>query len=90
MADISDYLKNEFGVVIGDNILAHLLFADDLILISDSFKGIRMQLNGLSKFWTALNQIEIWEILVRLYIGKLKWRERETKYTALIAIFFLM
>ena len=35
---------------IGDHIIAHLLWADDLILFSDSIKGIQKQLNGLFKF----------------------------------------
>ena len=50
MADLSNYLDKEFGVVIGNTILAHLLWADDLILISDSIHGLRKQLKGLTKF----------------------------------------
>ena len=50
MANLSDYLDNEFRVVIGDTILAHFLQADDLISISDSIDRLRKQLEGLNKF----------------------------------------
>ena len=32
LADLSEYLHKEVGVCVGDSILAHLLWADDLIL----------------------------------------------------------
>ena len=50
MSDLSDYLHSEFGVVVGDIIIAHLLWADDLVLISDTLSGIKKQLSGLQKF----------------------------------------
>ena len=50
MSDLSDYLKTEFGITIGSSILAHLLWADDLILLSDTLIGMKTQLNGLKKF----------------------------------------
>ena len=50
MSDLSEYLRNEFGVPIGDMIMVHLLWADDLILISDTLDGIKKQLNGLKIF----------------------------------------
>ena len=65
MADLSTYLKNEFGVVMGEYILAHLLWADDLILISDSLHGIRMQLKGLAKFCSN-NQMLVNELKTKI------------------------
>ena len=50
MADLSNYLKSQFGITIGNTILAHILWADDLILISDTLNGIKRQLNGLKQF----------------------------------------
>ena len=50
MSDLSDYLHHEFGVVAGDIILAHLLWADDLVLFSDTLDGIKKQLMGLQSF----------------------------------------
>ena len=50
MSDLSDYLHFEFGVIAGDLILAHLLWADDLVLMSDSLSGIKKQLDGLQRF----------------------------------------
>ena len=50
MSDLIQYLESEFGVAIGDTILAHLLWADDLVLISDTLYGLKKQLGGLKKF----------------------------------------
>ena len=50
MCDLSNYLRFEYGVIAGDLILAHLLWADDLVLLSDSISGIKKQLEGLQKF----------------------------------------
>ena len=45
------YFKLNFGIVISDNhILMHLLWADDLILVSDSVEGLQTQLDGLFNF----------------------------------------
>ena len=50
MADLGDYLNAEYGVVISDEIIVHLLWADDLILFSDTEKGLQNLLNGLHNF----------------------------------------
>lgn len=50
LADLCDYLHKEVGVCIGNIIIAHLLWADDLILFSDTVKGLQRQLDGLYKF----------------------------------------
>ena len=47
MADIGEYLNKSFGVCIEEIIIVHLLWADDLILISDSIQRLQKQLNGL-------------------------------------------
>ena len=47
MADIGKYLNKDFGVCIEAIIIVHLLWADDLILISDSIQGLQKQLNCL-------------------------------------------
>ena len=46
---LDDYLKKYARVCIDETILAHLLWADDLILFSDTEKGIQKQLDGLKK-----------------------------------------
>ena len=38
------------GICIDENIVGHLLWADDLILFSDSVAGLQKQLNGVMKF----------------------------------------
>ena len=50
MSDLSTYLSTEVGIVISNEIIAHILWADDLILFSDSPMGLQKQLNGLLKF----------------------------------------
>ena len=50
MSDLSTYLSKEVGIVISNEIIAHILWADDLILFSDSPTGLQKQLNGLLKF----------------------------------------
>ena len=47
MTDLGPYLSWEYGVVISDEIIAHLLWLDDLMLFSDTQHGIQKQLEGL-------------------------------------------
>ena len=50
MQDISEYLSKEVGVCVSKEIVVHLLWADDLILFSDSAEGLQKQLGGLYKY----------------------------------------
>ena len=50
MANLSEYLYTEVGICLGDSIVAYLLWANDLILLSDSVNGLQKQLNGLLCF----------------------------------------
>ena len=50
LSDLSSFLYNQYGVCIGDSVLAHILWADDLVLFSDSINGIQKQLDGLFSF----------------------------------------
>ena len=50
MSDLKTYLDYRVGVCIDNNVVAHLLWADDLILFSDTASGLQKQLNGLYKF----------------------------------------
>ena len=49
MADLGNYLNSECGIVISDEILVHLLWADDLVLFSDTKQGLQKLINGLQK-----------------------------------------
>ena len=40
LADLGEYLNNQHGMVISDEILVHLLWADDLIFFSDTCEGL--------------------------------------------------
>ena len=50
LADIGDYLTTSVGVCFEEEILLHLLWADDLLLVSDTTDGLQKQLNGLANF----------------------------------------
>ena len=62
MSDLYDYLKAEVGVCMGSLIILYLLWADDLILISNSVEGLQRQLDGLFTFCsdnhTVVNEIK--------------------------------
>jgi hypothetical protein len=58
LADLKDYFNAEYGIVISDTlILVHLLWADDLILVSDSAGGLQSQLDGLYTFCSKFQMI---------------------------------
>ena len=67
MADLSEYLKTEHGIMIDDQIIAHLLWADDLVLISDTISGLKKQLEGLKKF-CHLNQMTVNELKTKVMV----------------------
>ena len=67
LADLSEFLYKEVGVCIGNAIIAHLLWADDLILFSDSIKGLQKQLNGLFRFCST-NMMIVNELKTKLMI----------------------
>ena len=50
MSDLSEYLSKQFGVVVFDDIVMHILLGDDLILFSDAVHGLQRQLHGIEKF----------------------------------------
>ena len=50
MCDLESYLSSSHGVCINGEIIAHLLWADDLLLLSDTFHGLQAQLDRLGKF----------------------------------------
>ena len=50
LSDLGDYFTHTHGLCVSETIVAHLLWADDLILISDSHEGLQKQLDGLQIF----------------------------------------
>ena len=52
LPDLGDYLTHAYGLCMSETIVAHLLWADDLILISDSHEGLQKQLDGVETFCT--------------------------------------
>ena len=62
MSDLHNDLCAEVGVCMGTAIILYLLWADDLILIANTVKGLQKQLDGLKKFsadnHTIVNEIK--------------------------------
>lgn len=51
LTDLGDYLSTHAGILLNDDeMIAHMLWADDLVLFSDSHIGMQKQLNGLMNF----------------------------------------
>ena len=66
MSALCDYLSKEFGIVISD-IIAHILWGDDLILFSDTVEGLQRQLIGFQKFCSH-NKIIVNETKNEVYV----------------------
>ena len=44
------YLNNKCGVILSKMIIAYILFADDLILCSETMEGLQLQFEGLFQY----------------------------------------
>ena len=67
LMDLDVYLKKEVGICIGETIVAHLLWADDLMLFSNTENGLQKQLDGL-KLFCANNKMIVNETKTKLMI----------------------
>ena len=50
MQDMSEYLSKEVGICVSKEIVVHLLWAEDLILLSNSAERLQKQLDGLYEY----------------------------------------
>ena len=58
LADLKSFLEETLGIVLNENeILMHLLWADDLVLMADTAEGLQKQLDGLFKFCSQFQMI---------------------------------
>ena len=57
MSDLDSYLSTAHGICINNEIIAHLLWADDLILFSDTFQGLQNQLDGLKEYCSNIDEV---------------------------------
>ena len=67
LSDLGDYLHTHCGLCITDDIIVHLLWADDLVLISDSHKGLQKLLNELHEL-CAKNLMIVNEVKTKVLI----------------------
>ena len=54
LQDLGEYLNLKYGLKIGDIYLAHLLFADDIVLFSEFAESIQAQIDLFTstvKYW---------------------------------------
>ena len=73
LGDLKPYLHLDHGIVLGDQVIAHLLWADDMVLFADSPEGLQAQLNGLFKFCSRF-QLIVNELKTKVMIfGKEKY-----------------
>ena len=50
LADPGQYLSKHVVICVSDNIIAHLLWADDMFILSDTAANLQTQLDGLFQF----------------------------------------
>ena len=48
--DLKDYLELECGLLVDDSVMTYILYADDLVLCSDSATGLQKLIDGLYNF----------------------------------------
>ncbi len=51
LRDLKLYIEKECGILVDDDILVYILYADDLILYSDSPEGLQKLIDGLYQFY---------------------------------------
>ena len=56
LSDIKEYLDEYTGICLSDNFILHMLWADDLYMVSRNPAHAQRQLDGLSRF-CATNQM---------------------------------
>ena len=73
LRDLKDYLDEYTGICISNEILLHMLWADDLVMVSCTPKHAQRQLDGLSKF-CAPNQMIANELKTKyMFFWKIEW-----------------
>ena len=48
--DLKSFLQLRFGIVLTDTIVQYILYADDLVLCSDTAEGLQEQIDGMYEF----------------------------------------
>ena len=73
LSDSRQYINEKTGTILADDeILVHLLWADDLIMTSTTAQDAQSQLNGLASFWAKNRSIVNTVKTKYMVFGKLK------------------
>ena len=81
--DLKDYLQKNKGVSVGDIFLCYLLFADDLLLLSETSTGLQHLIRGLEEFCKQ------WHMLLNLTKTKISvYNERYQSPDAINTFYF--
>ena len=57
MSDLSAHLSKQFGIVVSNDIIMHILWDDDLIIFSDSVDGLQSNLMAFKSFVLETNSL---------------------------------
>jgi len=60
LTDLKHFLEEEYGILLDNDIVMYILYADDLILCSETADGLQKLLDGLHKFCSK------WHLIVSL------------------------
>ena len=60
LSDLPEYLNAKDGITIEGTVFTHLLYADDIVLISESAEGLQNSINSLHKFCAK------WHLIVNI------------------------
>jgi len=88
LSDLKDFLNKLKGVTLKDNVLTHILYADDMVLCSDTEEGLQEMIDGLYKFcskWHLIVSLAKTNVMVfnkKAGNKTFKFGESEIKYTS--------
>ena len=80
LCDIRNYLNEKCGVILNDNILLHLLWADDMIIVSNSASDLQNSINNLANYcskWQLVLNVLKTKVMI---FGKVPMKDRNSQF----------